>query len=55
MHTLQLNNKYMNMNYWNCAKKKQIAKEIISLLGRTLYRYPRDQGSNPGKIEFLQS
>ena len=28
--TLQLNNKYMNLNYWNCAKKKQIAKEIIS-------------------------
>ena len=42
------------MNYWNCAKKKQIAKEIISLLGRALYRYRRGQGSNPGKIEFLQ-
>ena len=43
------------MNYWNCAKKKQIAKEIISLLGRALYRYRRDQGSNPGKIEFSQA
>ena len=28
--TLQLNNKYINMNYWNCAKKKQIATEVIS-------------------------
>ena len=45
----------MNMNYWNCAKKKQISKEIISLLGRALYRYRRGQGSNPGKIEFLQA
>ena len=45
----------MNMNYWNCAKKKQISKEIISLLGRALYRYRRGQGSNPGKIEFFQA
>ena len=44
----------MNMKYWNSAKKKQIAKEIISLLGRALYRYRRGKGSNPGKIEFLQ-
>ena len=43
----------MNMKYWNCAKKKQIAKEIISLLGRALYRYRKGQRSNPGKIEFL--